>query len=547
MGVTKCKLTNHGLYKNVVVFVPHLMYAIITEIRITKKKFLATLTVREFFLELLGRRIAFKPISNAIFFSIKCPSIFPVTVVFKGSKISQSVDFEEKSIELEFSFESITIAVLLTLSQDPWLILDSSNSLENQKKVFVNLETLESSFTNTFDPQKQFPSFSKVEYSGSTFFLDSINKMVIKPTPVVRRTAILEKVKKYFSSNLFVLTALTSRPVVVDRNSLFTSAYTSFLSAMKQSSIYDIAIAFKNEIGQDHGALKREFLYLLFGELIDSKLLEKNLEIYDVAPEFECAEFPYFYKSKKEMNDILDDIVTSSLPDDPKIYFVVLGAAIASFFLLFETLQVCFSLVLFESLLMRNFKVKHIQDVELQKNLFVLPENEIENYVFERLFLPRKNQYDHIKFGFEFVLCGLELNEGDALAPAEILSKKFNAFDFPFIFYHFEPISTEKLKSHVSYFRCTATTKEIEWIWEFLEKKDQHFLSRFLLFITGSGNLPNIAENSALSFELTAAKNELFRASACIKRLYIPHFDNPEKLNNALEISVMNTEGFHFI
>ncbi|KAM0680078.1 hypothetical protein GINT2_001770 [Glugoides intestinalis] len=523
------------------------MYAIITRINVTKKKFLATLTVREFFIELAGRRIALKPNSNAMFFCTECPSIFSVTVLFKSSRISQSIDFEEKSIELVFLFESVTITVFLILSQDPWMILNSSGSLDEQKKIFVNLETLETSLENTFDTQKQFPSFSKVEYSGSTFFIDSINKMVIKPAPVVRKTAVLERVKKYFSTKFFLPNAFTNRTVIVDRQFLFKSAYTTFLSAMKESSIYDIAISFKNEIGQDHGALKREFLYLLFGELINSKLLENPLGIYDVAPEFECADFPYFYSSRKEMNHILDDIVANSLPDDPRIYFVVLGATIASIFLLSETLQVCFSLILFESLLMRNFKVKHIQDVELQKNLLVLPISEIENYVFERMFLPRKNQYDHIKFGFEFVICSLEANEEDSLIVSEVLSKKFSAFDFPFIFYHFEPISAEKLKSQVYYVRCTSTTQEIEWIWECLEKKDQHFLSKFLLFITGSGNLPNMVDNSVLSFELTAAKNELFKASACIKRLYVPHFDTLKKLSNALEISVMNTEGFHFI
>ncbi len=184
--------------------------------------------------------------------------------------------------------------------------------------------------------------------------------------------------------------------------------------------------------------------------------------------------------------------------------------------------------------------MRHIQDIELQRNLSKT--NNID-YIYENMFLSRKNHYDHIRFGFDYVM--------DSTSSKSDLGKKiretFSAFDFPFIFYHFEPISTDKLRSLVCYVNCNSTTKEIVWLWEELDRKDQNFLSKFLLFCTGSGNLTNLINENAFVIEKTRSENELFRSSACIKRLYISKFDTKEKLVKSLDTSILNSEGFHFI
>lgn len=514
------------------------MYAILMSISVSNTGFLANILPQTLEIQIGDRKVSLKAVSREFLFIFECSSKFSVSVTSNRKTICREIAFQETRMNLVFTFENLFVELSMAFSCNPWPVLDPSIiSVGNyqSKKYFVEENTLESSYENVFRLQKQFPSFYKIEMDQLTVFADTSNKFTISSNPIIRKQHILERLKCLLTEDILLNEAYTYK-IVVNRYNLLESAWAFFIPAFRVKSIYNIAISFFKEIGEDHGALRREFLYLLIKELLLDGRIDKSTEIYDVDPEHPCSEFAYCYSTRKEQIEIFNDIFNDH-PSDSRKYFILLGAAIASAFLLYETLQFNFSLIFYENLLSQKFTIRHVQDVELQRHL------ESTEYIQKRFYDPRKNHYDHIKFGFDFVVDST--NKTGCLSKK--IQEKFSAFDLIFIFYHFEPISTAVLRKLTMYTNCQPDTKEVVWLWEVLDEKDQHFLSKFLLFTTGSGNLPSITNGFAMAIEKIGGTNELFRSSACIKRLYLPRFSSKDELSRRLETSIMDAEGFHFI
>ncbi|ELA41613.1 uncharacterized protein VICG_01361 [Vittaforma corneae ATCC 50505] len=519
-----------------------LMYAIINHIYVSRAGCLARILPHELGIQIANKKIQLKAVTNELFYTFKCHSDFLASVSVNGRTISRVIHFQETKVNLIYSFDNTFIELSITLTHSSWSVLDSSIDSFGAYKgqaYYVEDSTLETSYENVFTLQKQFPLFLKLQSHQSIVYVDIINKIVIKSSPIIRKYCILRKLSRFLASNIPQRHVFASEKILIDRTCLIENALAYFLPAMKIQSVYHIKIAFLDEMGEDQGALKREFLYLLFNKLVADLRVDKSSDIYDVKADVDCPEFDYFYTNRSDQVGILDDILKDDSSDTAK-YFVLLGATVASLFLLSETLQCNFSLLFYESLLSRKFTIRHIQDVELQRHIGTVDSTK---YISECLFKPRQNQYDHVKFGFDFVL--------DSTNSSTSISKKlpdfFCAFDFPFIFHHLDPINTDVLRNKVCYVNCSSTTKEIIWLWRELSNKDQHFLSKFLLFITGSGNPTNSINEWMFTIEKVNTNNEMFRASACVKRLYISGFDSQESLSKSLDISVLNAEGFHFI
>lgn len=518
------------------------MYAIINHVHVSKRGCLARILTHELEIQVANKKIQLKAITSELFYTFKCHSNFLLSVSINGRALSRVVYFQEMKVNLIFSFECACVELSMALTRNTWSVLDTSIcsfGIYKSQAYYAENSTLETSCENAFTLQKQFPSFSKLQLGQNTAYADIVNKIVIRSNPIIRKHCILGRLNRFLASSTLQRPLFAPEKILINRNCLIESALAHFLPAMKTQSVYAIKIAFLDEMGEDHGALKREFLYLLFNTLVADPKIDKSSDIYDISPTSDCPEFNYFYQNRGDQIGILDDILKEDSYDSRK-YFVLFGATMASLFLLSETLQFNFSLVFYENLLSRKFTIRHIQDVELQRHISTIDSTK---YISERLFKPRQNQYDHVKFGFDFAL---DSANGDIRISKKI-SDFFCAFDFPFIFHRFDPINTDKLRNRVCYISCTSDTKEISWLWEELSKKDQHFLSKFLLFITGSGNLTNSTNEWAFTVEKVNTSNEMLRASACIKRLYISGFDSQEDLAKSLDTSVLNAEGFHFI
>jgi len=528
------------------------MYAVLTSLRVMKTGFMAYLFSRKLEIQIKDRTLRL-PAANAVLsYAFPCTQRFTISVSVDGKSISKLLRFAAKETVLSFSFKDVVVELTLDLVSDAWAKLDPTIDgfgVYQGRRYYVESSTLETSYEDVFSESKQFPSFHKLAVGQETLYADSINKVVIRSNPKTRRASILGKLRLFLRS-IVVGGSLVPHKIFIDRNSLFDSAWYSYLPAFMTRGFYEILISFKDEIGEDQGGLKREFLYLLFNELVKDNRIDKSDVVYDVNAAIACPEFIYCYTNRKEQIDVLDDMLANRTTAD---YYVIFGVVVASLFLLSEALQFNFSLIFYENILQRCFTLRHVQDPELQKNLHSsLSTAEANGYVYDRLFEPKKNHYDHIRFGFDLVLDSISFENATTKKPAETsasqrLAERFTAFDFPFLFYHFEPLSADKLRSVVEYVNCDSRTVEIQWLWEVLGSKDQMFISKLLQFITGSGNLPNLMNGSAFTIEKRGGRNELFRSSACIKRLYMGSFDSLACLRENLEVSVMSAEGFHFV
>lgn len=488
---------------------------------------------------------------------------FYVRVALDHVAKEKEMSFREGEETIAFMFGQVLITLVFSLHPGPWDFYEHGMSATyvaegigtyEDKKYYINKNTLETSFSGTFPSLQRFPSFSRIVYNSRVLYTDTINKIVIGMSPLMKRSIVRNKVKRHFPS------WRVSKDMVrisIDRRNLLRSSFMNFLPIISTHDIFSVVVAFDGEIGEDHGAIRRELIYLLFQEMIKDPRLQSADGVLDVAPG-ECPEFPYEYiignnahVSKSESmayqaKNILEDILSDSEFLDDKVYFVLLGAVVGCTLLLKETFHVNFSLSFYENLLGRQFTLGHVQDTELQRNLLkeshsskcltyksTLPGSlcDVGRIVEAMLFEPRRNSYDFIRFGF------------DCIVRRKL--EDFTAFEFPFIFYHFELISLSRLKDLVVYDKCSTSTKEIQWFWEIMANKPQPFLSKFLLFVTGSGNLGILDEDSAIYLEKVKGSNELFRASSCSRRLYIPCFETKERMEYLLDYSILNTEGFH--
>lgn len=368
----------------------------------------------------------------------------------------------------------------------------------------------------------------------SVFYLDIINKTVSGIHPEIMQASLRNRIKYLFDT---IESPGKCTRINIDRNNLINSTIENLLPIILDYDIRNCAIKFENEIGEDHGAILREYILFLFKDILVSGILISKNGIYDAIENF-SFDFIYDYDISKLdislLRDILQDIL--ALNNRSCLILLILGVVIGAFLILNETFDINFSLSFYENLAKKVFTIRHIQDIELQKNLLKSSEftndDELQEYLNELLFNKKRNCYDFIRFGFDLVV-----------------KKKldFQAFDFPFVFFNFIPIAVCDIKKRVCYENCDQRTIEIQWLWEILEHKESDFICAFLMFFTGCASLGMFENNVYLIFEKVSSKNHLFTASSCIKKLYVPTFDSKRPMEYYLEYSINNTRGFHKI
>ena len=514
------------------VLAPLKMFAILKEIKVETTSLISLIFDRVFCLKLGSTTISLKARSCTLSVVFECNRNDVLSV--KVGKEEFKINFDCEKNEFYFDFKKLKIFLKFQFSKSDWSAFGvdiEDIGKYNDKKYYVNEETLESSFNPQFNLSKNFPSFSYVIKNDKKLYIDHINKFVIPTTPAIRQNSVKMKLKSYLLSQNFKPFIFNPPIIKIDRVNLLKSSQQQLLKFLKTNKIQDMIVCFNDEIGEDHGAIRKEFIYLLFNSLVMDPRIITNEQISDVNAAIPCEDFLYEYENSSHISNILDEFIYER-EFDSSTFFILLGVTIGALFILGETVNINFSFIFYENLLKRKYTIRHIQDSEIQRSLNYLNSSEIEETIFENFVKSKRNQYDHIRFGFKTVIDEID---------------RFTAFDFPFIFFHFEPILIENLKRMVKYDRCDTQTREIVWLWEALNQKDQSFLSKFLLFVSGSGCLPRFEEETSFIFDKTKYLNVPLKASVCNKRLYIPEYSSFDKLLYYLDLSVLNTEGFHYV
>ncbi|EPR78611.1 Itchy like E3 ubiquitin protein ligase [Spraguea lophii 42_110] len=419
----------------------------------------------------------------------------------------------------------------------------------------------------------------RIDNNGKTFYIDHYNRTTHRSYPwSVVGMSIIQERNNSIVQNLHEKMGIPSYTL----NKYKISVARKF---MIQSSAYkilhyrynngSIRIKFVDEIGEDYGGIFREFFYLASKEIAKDKRMVVKEGIVDVNYEYlRNRKYikPNQYMNTDDVNTLLqmsktiDDIDPSStlynvatfysddknagtnMLDD-RSFFQYVGAFLGLVIAFNQNIAVQFSLSFYENLLKTpKYDLRKIQDPQMQKNLLCLYKStdneEIEdmspqeyvNYTCkEYLYIIKREAYEVIKKGFNNYV-------GDEfLADISCYELNYMLFGRPSI-----PINS--LLSSVRLVNCSTEDKEVQFLYNILKRKNTKFLKKFFMFVRGTGTFPNNpigADSMQMYFEKTNADSKMFTATTCIYRLYFSNYESEEEMERYLDLSVLNTEGFH--
>jgi len=481
-----------------------------------------------------------------------------------SAKIEIALIDGENTIDIETS--SVKCQMVLIHTKSVWKYLDEDIKEIGSYKgrsYSVNTKTYETTFGDSFLSSRhlEYPTYIPVYHNGSKYYADSFYKQVIMKHPKIMEAELIEKVKSMY---------LCKKPriqhnmvkIKVERYNIVNSSMKSLMDKISFLRDGYLIVGFNGEIGEDYGAIRKEFIALVMEELSrDPRLANKN-GIYDLAACTEEGEAPAIdfaspmdeiYKLLKGMGSDLkglkdDDKSLKAARDGDERFYIYLGVIFGIVLKYQEVISVPFSFSFYENLLQRKFSVMHVHDPVFQRGMlkalrsftkttesidYPYSFGELMNTLNYHLYASKQRGYDLVRLGCSAII-GTEF---------EFLT----SFELPFLIYQYSPVTSDTLRPHIQYERCTLATKEINWLWEILSQKDAYFLNRFLQFATGSLCLNKRKDESTIWIEKTGIPSSLVTASTCSRRIYIGDYNNKNEMEYYLEYSIYNSEGFHKI
>lgn len=272
----------------------------------------------------------------------------------------------------------------------------------------------------------------------------------------------------------------------------------------------------------------------------------RNLLISNISPIYDTTESSFYGEENTGKNNLCD-----------RDFYTYLGIFIGMAFDHEINIAIDFSLAFYENLMDRNFNITMVQDLQMQSSLSYILTNNIENddiidengnkvteetksvYVENMvkyvLFGSKEREYDWIREGFYRIAI-------------PCVTSFFSAKDIANMLIGNEELTFEMIKNAVLFLYCTNSDKEVQYLWNVLQRQDESFLRRFLQFLTGSASIPmgGLRGNRFKWYlEVVNDNNSFIRASACINKLFIGTYDDEETFERYFMYSINNTEGFH--
>lgn len=421
---------------------------------------------------------------------------------------------------------------------------------------YVNRQTYLTSYNNHLT-NLTLPGWETIFFNNRLLYVNHNIKQTYWTTPSHINNVLRNKINDFedLSSRVtsYSLRGYVNLKLHVVRNHIIDSSGIFLLRNIDKLKNKKVIVIFENEMGQDYGALLREFIYETSLEFLADDRLEKT-EFVDVKdcncnPDFlylSVQDIGYRNQIQTKFDHVLPN--TNRMTDES--FFTYLGVFLALCINFNEQIDYKFSLAFYDNLLKRKFDIREIQDVEYQRNIlkvlrseesldaFMLGEDnlnkeqQIKKIVHDKL--NKKIPYDFIKKGFYSVI-------------PEGFKDIFEPDDLYLLLTNDQKLNVNILKEFTIYNMCNENSMEVKWLWEILEKKEEVFLRKFLKFVTGSGTVPMVLNN--FNFKIVIEKNNikdgLFRASACLNKLFIGTYNCKDKMNSILEFCVLNTDGFH--
>ena len=366
---------------------------------------------------------------------------------------------------------------------------------------------------------------------------------------------------KNFKNNLKKKYPLsTSKYIVIDRNKIISSS----IKELNKVPLKDqIKIKFIGEECIDAGGVIREYLTVLFKEILDPKT--------DLFEKTENDEISYIFShnqitsTKKSYYEFIGTIIARALTQgltvncllNSIIYKIILQEEIKLNDIMFIDRQLYLSLknlidysktqnvadleMYFEIDKIINGTMKHI-DLINNGNKIKVTNNNLYDFIAARINYLINSQLE----GINYIINGIEkvfpLSFFDDFSSDE-LNLLINGFPF---------IDIEDWKENTAYVGYKTTDELIINFWEILYSFSQDDLSKFLQFVTGCSRVPiggfkSLESNKGTLYKFTiqkidynTTKMNFCKAHTCFNKIDIPNFPDKVELLNAIRFAIEN-------
>lgn len=353
----------------------------------------------------------------------------------------------------------------------------------------------------------------------------------------------LKKVRRLRSSPKMFISIFFHVSLQVSRDAIIHMLYKLYVNPQYKKTLYKkITVKFIGELGEDHGALRKEFFELGANELVRDRrfVLENGL--------FDFATFKQLEDPAHPKNCVLD------IPDSDFYSFV-------GFFLghvIFQQIQINtrFSRSFYMALLKKKSTYEDIVESTLKGSIDWMRENSVDEMGF--VFKSGTPVTDENKYRFiEELILEETFGKRPGYAPMvhtfykivvdDILS--FTVGQLERLFSGLAVLPMKYLKRITIYKECTELTIEVQYFWHIMENSPEEYKREILRFITGSSTLQYIpgSQVESITIRQVDIQDALPSAHTCFRRLVLYKYKSREDLKQKLELAIKESGGFHFI
>lgn len=435
-------------------------------------------------------------------------------------------------------------------------------------------------------------SSTRILYNGMTYTVDQEHMETTDYAPILRNEVIghahskarqgkvpnaenqgtaeyafVRKLRRFRSSPEMFITLFSHVNVEVRREDVLRSFFNIFRDpAMKNQLKKRISIRFLGELGEDFGALRKEFFEICARQLVQDERFCLEHGLLDFTPAAELAELRSGVGVGLEASlsaGTYSAPAPSTTParqqslavDDAAFYSFVgffIGHAV------FQQVQIStrFSTTFYRALLRTPASEADIADPTTRSSIEWIRQNDVSElgFVFANGAAVTNENKDRFvqEMVHEEVYGKRPGYPAMAKAFSAIVVKEVSQFtpqELARLLSGVATVPLNYLKQNTIYKKCSAATKEVGFFWEVLEEGSEAFRRQVLCFITGTSSVQYLPHtvNESIIIEKVHETDRLPTAHACFRRLVLYSYPSKEVLRAKLELAVTETAGFHFV
>ena len=379
-----------------------------------------------------------------------------------------------------------------------------------------------------------------------------INGQGVKNSPFLLRLQPMRyqtKHKKFMKACRGLSGYRTEQNVSVNRTEFLQELLTTFTLEEPRGTLW---VKWKNEPGYDAGGLRREFFDKLSREIVKTESHVFRQHGGYVKPD------PLAGKHHSDVHRLFSVIgmlcaraaihqILLDISFAPSLYKVLLGKTLSPADLKDDDPELWASL---EAI--RNLEAEVLDGADLYFTATLYDQSEVElvpNGGEIKVTVENREEYIakralwHIYGSVQAMMDAFREGFHEAV-PLRILSI-FESDELPKVVNGSTEFSVAFLKKRTRYELCSSQTREIRWLWTWLESASEQVIKGFLRFTTGSARIPFNDRHWSLTVNRTFGSDILPRASTCSNTIYIPLYGTYKQMAKFMTIAVLEgSEGF---